>query len=111
MMAGGQTAQHLRAEDLVGRIDLSVFHRPAVGGGKEQDIVLPHDLREVMVKISRLIGILEDEQEIGMAPCGQSGKQQGCRGSQKALKGDDTGALLQQPRQGAALGDISIKSL
>ena len=72
-----ETGEHLGAQDFVGGLTLTVFHRALVGGGEEESPLLPHHLLKVVVEIASALGILEDEEHGGVAAGGESGEEHG----------------------------------
>ena len=72
-----ETGEHLGAQDLIGGLALSVFHRALVGGGEEECPLLPHHLLKVVIEIASALGILEDEEHSGVPAGGEGGKEHG----------------------------------
>ena len=62
MTARREARQHLGTEDFVRRITLSVFHGTPITGRKEEDLLLPHHLSEIVIKIACFIGIIQYEE-------------------------------------------------
>ncbi len=56
-----QTTKCLGAQNLVCGIPLSVFHLPPIRRREENHIVVARHLREVMIKIACLLGVVENK--------------------------------------------------
>ena len=56
-------SQHLRTQDFVGCIALSVLHGTAVVAGEEEHLPVVQQLLEVMIQVTCLLHILHDEEE------------------------------------------------
>ena len=72
-------SQHLGAQYLVGGVALCIFHLPAVRRGEEKHPFLAQHLRQVVIEITSLVGILQYEQHRLPASIGHRGKQHRCR--------------------------------
>ncbi len=63
-----QSGKHFGSEYLVGGIALAILHGTSIAGREEEDVFLPQHLREVMVEITRLVGIIEHEKHRPLQP-------------------------------------------
>ena len=63
-----QSGKHFGSEYLVGGIALAILHGTAIAGWEEEHALLPQHLREVVVEISRLVGIIEHEKHRPLQP-------------------------------------------
>ena len=75
-LRGCQSCQHLGTQYLVGCILLSVFHSTPVSRRKEESLILPQYLHQVVIEIARLVGIIEHEEHRASQPLFDSGKKQ-----------------------------------
>ena len=57
----GEAGESLGTEDLVSGIPLGVFNGTTERGGKEQNIVVPQNLFEVVVEIACFLFVVEDD--------------------------------------------------
>ena len=55
---GRQPSEHFRAQDIIGRVSLSILHRSFERRRIEKHVVCTHDLCEVMVEIPSLLIVI-----------------------------------------------------
>ena len=101
---GRKAANDLRAQDFVGRIALPELHRAAERRREIKHLLFAQDLRQVVVKITRLLGIVQNKQKGTArhlrAGHGQPAEQQRSgRGAKPLGEHRPHGSVLQRPRQ------------
>ena len=57
----GQPTEHLGAQNLVGSVALTVFHRPPEAGRQEKHLLGAQHLRQVVIEIACLFGVVQHE--------------------------------------------------
>ena len=79
----------LGAQDLVGRVDLSVLDRALVARREERHAVVARDLAEVVIEVAGSVGIVEDEEIESADGILEWGEEGGARRASETLELDD----------------------
>ena len=107
-----QTAQHLGAQYLIGSVLLSVFDGTAEGRREEQHIGITQHLYEVVIEITGLFQIAQNEDKRAKGLPDQYGREQrGRRTSQSPAIDMMNGRIVQQTVHALHIGMGSIKLL
>ena len=85
-LRGCQSCQHLSTQYLVGSILLPVFHGTPIGRRKEESLILSQYLHQVVIEVTRLIGIIEHKEHRACQPLFDSGKKQRRRRAHQSTK-------------------------
>ena len=75
---GCQPAQCLRAQNFAGGIFLRILYGAAVARGEEEHLPVAHHLRQVVIEVASLVGILQHEEQRVPALRGQGAEQHRC---------------------------------
>ena len=94
MTARREARQHLGTEDFIRRITLPVFHGTPITGRKEEDLLLPYHLSEIVIKIACFIGIIQYEEHRTPHLPLQRSKEHRSRRAQQPLEKNGMNRLL-----------------
>ena len=97
----GEATDDIRAQNLIRRVALTVFHRASIARGQKHRMFLTHELKQVMIKITCLFLIIKYDHIDTLTPrlhcC--NGKANGGRGSLQALTVDGGLAFVNEARE------------
>ena len=100
----GNAGKHLGTQYLAGCIALPIFYRAAIARRKEEHLLLPHGLCQVVVEIACLVGILQDKHHRAAHPLRDRSKQERRGRARQPLQVDAAHRLIvHQPYQCARL--------
>ena len=112
-----QRGYHLGAQYLIGGIALPVFCRTPVARREEQHPSRPHHLRQVVIEIARLVGIVEYEDHSPLVAAdlhelGHTTEKQRCRRACEPLKLHGLPAVIaEQAQQSLGLRQFAVSDL
>ena len=86
LVACRQSGKHFGSQNLVGSIPLTILHGTAIAGREEKYALLHQHLSEVVIEISRLLGIIEHEKHRALQPVLQRTEKHRGRRAYQSLK-------------------------